>query len=135
MIEVENLFALGQDFLARQPFSQLLEAELLEFEKGRAVLRVPIRPDSLQQHGFVHGGLISYLADNALTFAGGSIYGDAVTSEFKINYLRPGTGKALIATAKVEYAGRSQAVVHCVVEAIADSAKTVAIAQGTITRK
>lgn len=34
--------------------------------------KFPLRDEHLQQHGFVHGGVISYLADNALTFAGGS---------------------------------------------------------------
>ena len=136
MDAMTDLLTLGQDFLGRQPFSQLLEAELLEMDQGRAVIHVPIRPDSYQQHGFVHGGLISYLADNALTFAGGSMYGDAVTVEFKINYLRPATGTALRATAVVENAGRSQAVVRCTVESIQDdTTKTVAVAQGTIARK
>ena len=27
------------------------------------------------QHGFVHGGVISYLVDNAITFAGASVLG------------------------------------------------------------
>ncbi|MGP5081274.1 hypothetical protein ACTXJ8_05620 [Corynebacterium variabile] len=29
-----------------------------------------------QQHGFFHGGVLSYLADNSLTFAGGTAPGD-----------------------------------------------------------
>ena len=130
-----ELFAYGQDILRQQPFSMLLGAELLEFSEGKAVLAVPIRDDSVQQHGFAHGGLISYLADNALTFAGGSVLGDSVTTEYKINYLRPAIGDRLTATAAVEHAGRTQAVVHCVVVANnGGEEKTVAMAQGTITR-
>jgi uncharacterized protein (TIGR00369 family) len=60
---------------------------------GPAELRLPIRDEPKQQHGFLHGGVVSYAADNALTYAGGSVLGPAiVTSEFKINYLRPAAG-------------------------------------------
>ena len=61
--------------LASQPFSVLLGTELLDLSAGKAEIRVPIRPQPGQQHGFVHGGVIGYAADNALTFAGGSVLG------------------------------------------------------------
>ena len=60
----------GRQVLRQQPFSVLLEAELTVFEPGRAELRLPIRHELKQQHGFVDGGAVSYLADNALTYAG-----------------------------------------------------------------
>lgn len=132
---MSDLYRLGLDFLSKQSFSRLLGTELVEFVPGKAVLRLALRPEFLQQHGFAHGGVVSYLADNALTFAGGSAYGDAVTTEFKINYVRPAIGNSLTATAIVEHAGRNQAVVNCKV--VADNSgeqKTVAIAQGTIAR-
>jgi uncharacterized protein (TIGR00369 family) len=67
-----------------------------------------------RQHGFVHGGVVSYAADNALTYAGGRVLGaDVVTSEFKINYLRPAQGERLIARGAVIHAGKSQAVCRC----------------------
>jgi hypothetical protein len=39
------------------------------------VLEMPIREELLQQNGFVHGGVVSSLADTALAFAGGSALG------------------------------------------------------------
>jgi len=42
---------------------------------GIAELKVAIKPELKQQNGFVHGGVISYAADNALTYAGGSVLG------------------------------------------------------------
>ena len=66
-----NLIDFGKQALAAQPFSSLVGAELLEFTPSTAVLRVAVRSDLKQQHGFVHGGVICYLADNALTYAGG----------------------------------------------------------------
>ena len=57
----------GRKVLASQPFSVLLGAELVVFSPGIAELKVPIKPELKQQNGFVHGGVISYAADNALT--------------------------------------------------------------------
>ena len=113
----------------------LLGTELEVFEPGTAVLTLEVREELKQQHGFVHGGVLSYLADNALTYAGGSVLGDSVTSEFKINYLRPAIGRKLVAKANVLSSGRNQAVCQCNVVAVGDDGeRIVAVAQGTITK-
>ena len=65
-----DLMVLGRQALASQPFSVLMGTELAAFASNHAELRVPIVPHLKQQHGFVHGGVISYAADNALTFSG-----------------------------------------------------------------
>ena len=120
--------------LAAQPFSRLLRAELTRFACDGVELRVPIVESLKQQNGFVHGGVVSYAADNALTFAGGNALGPAVvTSEYKINYLRPATGQWLIARAQVVHAGRTQATCRCDVFSVSEGAERLcAIAQGTI---
>lgn len=128
-------FAFARSILRRQPFSVRLGAELMAFSPGRAELAVPITDDLRQQHGFVHGGVISYLADNALTFAGGSLLGDAVTVEFKINYLRPAKGEGrLLAVAEAIGHGKTMAVVRCdlFVETPGGERVLCAAAQGTI---
>ena len=129
-----ELIALGKRVLASQPFSELLGAELTGLSDRDAELRLAIRPEMKQQHGFVHGGVLSYLADNALTIAGGmALGGNAVTSEFKINYIRPAIGDMLIARAQVVGLTRSQAVVRCDVLIVVDGVeKPCAAAQGTI---
>jgi uncharacterized protein (TIGR00369 family) len=133
---MEDLFDLGAQVLASQPFSVLIGAELLSFSQGRAELKIPVRPELKQQHGFVHGGVISYAADNALTFAGGSVLGPGVaTSEFKINYVRPAIGDFLIARADVIYSGKSQAVCRCDVFVSNEGRESLcATSQGTIVK-
>lgn len=124
----------AQGVLTSQPFSVLLGAELTAFGPDQVELCIPITPQLAQQHGFVHGGVVSYAADNALTFAGGLVLGPAiVTSEFKINYLRPARGGLLVARATVVHAGKTQAVCRCDVF-IRDGGDEVlcALAQGTI---
>lgn len=129
-----ELQQLGHAVLNRQPFSRHLGTELITFEQGRAVLALDIRPEFLQQHGFVHGGILSYLIDNAITFAGGSVLGEnVVTAEFKVNYIRPARGQRLVATAIVEGAGARLAVCRCEVT-VTDGEKEsrCAVGQGTI---
>lgn len=125
---------LGRKILASQPFSVVLETELLSLARGTAELRIPIRSELGQQHGFVHGGVVSYAADNALTFAGGSVLGTAVvTSEFKINYVRPAMGEFLVARAHAVHHGKRQAVCRCDVFVSDQGAETLcATAQGTV---
>ncbi|MDP3311486.1 MAG: PaaI family thioesterase [Polaromonas sp.] len=129
-----DMLAHGQQILSQQPFSAMLNARLDAFAPGSAELSVPVAPALLQQHGFVHGGVLSYLADNALTFAGGSVLGDSVTSEFKINYLRPAKdAERLLAVATVVGSGKTQAVCRCDIFVLRGAERTLcAAAQGTI---
>jgi uncharacterized protein (TIGR00369 family) len=124
----------GRQFLEQQPFSKLLGARLTRLDSGCAELQLDLRAELLQHNGFAHGGVLCYLADNALTYAGGLALGSAVvTSEFKINYVRPAIGQRAIARALVVHAGKRQAVCRCDVLAVdGGSEKLVATALGTI---
>jgi uncharacterized protein (TIGR00369 family) len=134
---MDNLLEWGRRVLAEQPFSRLLGAELASFTPGQAELRIPIRDELRQQFGFVHGGVVSYAADNALTYAGGSVLGgNVVTAEYKINYVRPALGETLVARATVVHSGKTQAVCRCDVYVVRDGGETLcATAQGTITKR
>ena len=131
---MKELLERGRAILASQPFSAMVGTEMVALAPGNVELRLLIRPELMQQHGFVHGGILSYLADNALTFAGGSrLSGAIVTSEMKINYVRPAVGEALIARADCLSAGKTQAVVRCDVFVVRDGEERLcAAAQGTI---
>jgi uncharacterized protein (TIGR00369 family) len=103
---MDDLQTMATNALARQAFSQLLGAELVSISPGNAELALTITDSLKQQHGFLHGGVVSYLADNALTFAGGSVLGNCVTLEMKINYLKPAVGERVVATAKLVSASK-----------------------------
>lgn len=125
----------AQELLAAQPFSALLGARVTAFGDGGAVLELDIRPDLQQQNGFLHGGVLSYAADNALTFAGGTALGpEVLTGGFTISYLRPAQGAMLRAAAKVVYSSRRQATCTCELTTLDDAGTSTlcAIAQGTI---
>jgi uncharacterized protein (TIGR00369 family) len=131
---VENLQAFAQHVFESQPFSRFIGARLLNCGPGTAEISLPIVDHVKQQHGFVHGGAISYLADNSITFAGGlALGGNALTSEFKINYLKPAVGSLLVARAKAKGIGKRQAVCQCEIYAVNNGEeKLCAIAQGTV---
>lgn len=131
-----RFLAMGREVLATQPFSVLLGAELVALAPGQCELAVDLKAELKQQHGFAHGGVVSYLADNALTYAGGTAMRvPVVTSEFKINYVRPARGERLIARAQAVAVGKSQTVCRCDVFAVSEATeKLCAVAQGTIVR-
>jgi uncharacterized protein (TIGR00369 family) len=118
-----------------QAFSALVGAALLSFGDGVAVIEVAYRPQLLQQHGFLHGGVVAYAIDNAITFAAGSVLGtNILTAGISVVYLRPASA-SIVATATVVGRTKRQAVVTCEVHCT-DSAGTdvlVATGQGTAT--
>ena len=126
----------GRAVLAAQNFSVLLGTELTKLDGDGVSLELPLRDEFKQQSGFAHGGVVGYLADNALTFAGAIGLGAGlVTVEMKINYLRPALGERLIARATLVSSGRTLAVTRCDVYALRDGIEVhCATAQGTIAR-
>ena len=135
-VDAAAFLAMGREVLSQQPFSVLLGAELIALEPGRCELGLVITAQLKQQMGFAHGGVVSYLADNALTYAGGTAMRvPVVTSEYKINYVRPAIGERLIARARAVHVSQSQTVCQCEVFAVtAGQEKLCAIAQGTIAK-
>lgn len=132
----DSMLEFGRQVLAMPPFSKMLGTELVQFSQGNVELALDLKPEHMQQHGFAHGGIVSYLADNALTYAGGSVLGDVLTLEFKINYLRPAKGPRLVARARVAGSGKTQAVCQCDILNVEDGEeKLCAVAQGTIWKR
>ncbi len=122
LAEVEAHFA-GIPFLAS------LGAELAALGPGACELRLPFRREFAQQHGYFHGGLIATLADSAAGHAGLTLAEagqGTITVEFKLNFLAPAEGNALLAKARVVKAGRTLTVSHADVFAIGGGRETLA---------
>jgi uncharacterized protein (TIGR00369 family) len=131
---MSDLLDMGRAVLAAQPFSVYMRAELTVLQPGRAELTLDLTTDLLQQNGFAHGGVIGYLADNTLTFAGGSVLGpDVLTEGYSITYLSPGMGDRLVARAEVVHQSRRRAVCRCDILAVSAGGESLcATALGSI---
>ncbi|WP_329004372.1 PaaI family thioesterase [Kribbella sp. NBC_00709] len=132
---MELTLEVAQKLLAAQPFSVLVGARLTAFGDGGAELELDIREDLQQQNGFLHGGVLAYAADNAITFAGGTALGpEVLTGGFTISYVRPARGVTLRAQANVAHSGKRQATCTCELSTIDEAGTTTlcAIAQGTV---
>ena len=126
--------AYARSVLMSQPFSRLLGTEVTALGLGSVELALAVTDTLKQQDGFVHGGVLSYLADNALTFAGGAaLQVPVVTSEYKMNYLRPAIGQRLVARASAVHTGKMQSVCRCEIFVVDNHEENLcAIGQGTI---
>jgi len=96
--------------LFEAPFIRLLGAEIVALAPGSVETRAALRPDLLQQDGFVHAGVQATLADHSAGAAAATLVGSGVivlTAEFKISLLRPARGEALLCRARVVRAGRT----------------------------
>lgn len=112
---------------AAQGFMDLIGAELGAVRPGFVEIRVPYRDDLCQHDGVFHGGLIGTLCDNAAGAASGTLAppgGMVLTVEYKINFLNPGIGEALVARSHVLKAGRSLKVCRSDAYCLAAGAET-----------
>jgi uncharacterized protein (TIGR00369 family) len=98
---------------ARQGLMRTLGAELVTVAPGSVEIAMEPDPAISQQHGFVHAGAVTAIADSAAGYAALTLMpaGTGVLStEFKINLLAPATGDRLVARGRVVKAGRTLTV-------------------------
>lgn len=94
----------------KQGLMRTLGATLGRVAPGQVEIILTPKPEVSQQHGFVHGGAVSAIADSAAGYAALSLMPSnrsVLTTEFKINFLAPATGDRIIARGKVVKAGRT----------------------------
>jgi uncharacterized protein (TIGR00369 family) len=95
---------------AKQGLMRTLGATLSKVTAGQVDIVLVPKPELSQQHGFVHAGAISAIADSAAGYAALSMMPmdrGVLTTEFKINLLAPAAGERIVARGKVVKAGRT----------------------------
>lgn len=105
---------------AGQRFMATLGAELTAVDAGTVTITCPYDERLLQQHGFVHAGVLATLADTACGFAALSLTSpgqDILTADFNIHLLRPATGNSYRATGTVIKPGRTLTICRAEVHA------------------
>jgi len=90
-------------------FIRYCRIEAIEAQWGLFRSLVRIDEDHRQQDGFIHAGVMATMADHTAGYSAFTTVPEhmqILTIEFKINFLRPAFGDALICTAKVIREGR-----------------------------
>jgi uncharacterized protein (TIGR00369 family) len=125
-----------RSIFARQGLMSTLGATLGHIAPGMAEVELHPRPEISQQHGFVHAGAISAIADTAAGYAALSLMPADVgvlTTEFKINLVAPAAGERIIARGRVVKAGRTLTLTQSDVFALNDGQeKLVAVLMATM---
>jgi uncharacterized protein (TIGR00369 family) len=100
---------------AKQTIMGLIGAELGRVEPGLVEITLPFRPDLAQQHGYLHAGIVTTIADSACGYAAYTLMPpetEVLSVEFKVNLLRPAKGAKFVAVAEVVKAGKTLTVVR-----------------------
>ena len=120
--EIERSFA-------RQTIMTLIGAELSLVEPGVVEITLPYRSDLAQQHGYLHAGIVTTIADSACGYAAYSLMpagAEVLSVEFKVNLLRPAGGEKFVARAAVIKAGKTLTVVRADVFGVGGNSAGVA---------
>jgi uncharacterized protein (TIGR00369 family) len=100
---------------AQQGAMHLIGAEIAALAPGLCTVALPYRPELAQQDGFFHAGMVTTIVDTACGYAAFSLMPAAarvLTVELKLNLMAPARGERLLATGRVERAGRTLTVVR-----------------------
>ena len=95
---------------AKQGLMSTLGATLVSVAPGLVEIALRPTPAVAQQHGFVHAGAVSAVADTAAGYAALSLMPPdrgVLTTEFKINLVAPAVGDRILARGRVVKAGRT----------------------------
>jgi uncharacterized protein (TIGR00369 family) len=120
----------------RQQAMRTLGIAIQRLGPGEIELSMPFAAAYTQQHGFVHGGIITTALDSACGYAAFSLMpaeAEVLTVEFKTNLLAPAIGQHFAFRARVVKAGRSITVCEAQAFALDQSGeKLVATMTGTL---
>jgi uncharacterized protein (TIGR00369 family) len=120
----------------RQNAMRLIGARLMMIAPGACTIELPYRDDLTQQHGYIHAGIVSTIADSAGGYAGFTLFpvdASVLTVEYKLNLIAPAAGERIVAEALVVKAGKTLVITRGEVYAERGASRTLcAIMQQTL---
>lgn len=113
---------MDKDFLEKarnvfnnEGFLSFTNMKLENIERGKAILSCENKKELSQSAGYMHGGMVAAILDTAGGFAAFTLIPQncrIVTSELKINYMRPVIAKKVIGIGEVINQGKKLIVVE-----------------------
>jgi uncharacterized protein (TIGR00369 family) len=134
-----NFEAVVRESFGRQTAMTTIGARMTKVAPGAVVIEVPYSADLTQQNGFMHGGIMTAIADSACGYAAYTLMpegADVLAVEFKINLLAPAAGERFAAHGRVLRPGRTITV--CAADVFAhdgESEKLIASMLATLIRR
>jgi uncharacterized protein (TIGR00369 family) len=131
-----DLEAIVRENFSRQGALKIFSAELLSVGPGQCRIRIPYSERVTQHLGYFHGGVIGLAADVAGGMAALSLCEagvEVLSVEYKINFLAPARGVAIVAAAQVVRSGRTLLVTRMEVNSIDADGNAHACAMATQT--
>jgi len=129
-------FASAEQVLDSQSVMKTIGARATKAEPGLVEIELPFADHLLQQHGFVHAGVITTIVDSACGFAAMTLLPDGwnvLTVEFKVNLLAPAKGDRFVARGRVVKGGKTLTVCQGEVSAFEGEKETpIALMQATM---
>lgn len=117
----------SREIFERQSFMRLIGARIASISPGFCELELPYREDLCQQNVFLHGGVITSIADTSCGIASSTLLApDAgiLSVEFKYNMMAPAAGERFVARGRVIRPGRTLTVAESAVFAIKEGIET-----------
>jgi uncharacterized protein (TIGR00369 family) len=117
----------SREIFERQSFMRMIGVRIATLAPGYCELELPYRDDLCQQNVYLHGGVVTSIADTSCGIASSTLLApDAgiLSVEFKYNMMGPAAGERFIARGRVVRPGKTLTVAESAVFAIKDGVET-----------
>jgi uncharacterized protein (TIGR00369 family) len=117
----------SREIFERQSFMRMIGARIAALSPSMCDLELPYRDDLCQQNVYLHGGVITSIADTSCGIASSTLLSaDAgiLSVEFKYNMMAPAAGERFIARGRVIRPGRTITIAESAVFAVKDGVET-----------
>jgi uncharacterized protein (TIGR00369 family) len=117
----------SREIFERQSFMRMIGAGIAWLSPGACDLELPYRDDLCQQNVFLHGGVITSIADTSCGIASSTLLAPEagiLSVEFKYNMMAPATGERFIARGRVVRPGRTLTIAESAVFAVKGGVET-----------
>ncbi len=117
----------SREIFERQSFMRMIGARIALLSPGACDIELPYREDLCQQNIYLHGGVITSIADTSCGIASSTLLSPEagiLSVEFKYNMMAPAAGERFIARGRVVKPGRTLTIAESAVFAVKDGVET-----------
>ena len=127
---VDNIIRMLTEKMEVEPVASFLKMRVIELKSGYAKVTMQLLPEYQNFNGFIFGGVITSIADQAFAYASNSVAYPSVATQFNIHFISgAATNDTLTAECRVIKSGRRVGISEITV--VNQHDKLIARATGT----